>query len=126
MRRLVEGSFLGVVGEEFERVAGAVGVVQRDLRFGDRRVRVRFAGAGCRQASGCPGGSGPHPCAPPGSGRWAATAATSCTPAPSAITAAACSWPAPADPAKPQSPSPPWSRGWSLPQTITRYFRPPP
>ncbi len=39
------GSFFGAAEGEFELVAGAQGVVVRDLRFADRRVRLRFAGA---------------------------------------------------------------------------------
>ncbi len=48
MRSLVDGglgSFFGAAEGEFELVAGAQGVVVRDLRFADRRVRLRFAGA---------------------------------------------------------------------------------
>ena len=47
MPSLVEGglgSFFVAAGGEFELVAGVEGVVARDLRFADRRVRLRFAG----------------------------------------------------------------------------------
>ncbi len=47
MSRLVEGSlssFVAAAGREWGVVGERVGVVQRVARFGDRRVRLRFAG----------------------------------------------------------------------------------